>query len=108
VKRKEVLCVVFVLSASHTVPVGYSRRRAYSDPAEKAPRMGFWLGTLVFVILELIGYLAVKASIGARRGRPHELLGQVLLATTVVCCWLMWVIVYLGQMKPLVNPVLST
>ena len=61
--------------------------------------MGFWLGTLFFVVLELVGMFLVKTLIGTRRGRRHELLGQVLVATSVICCWLMWAIVYVGQMK---------
>ncbi len=61
--------------------------------------MGFWLGTVFFVALELLGMFLVKSLIGTRQGRRHELLGQLLVATSVICCWLMWVIVYMGQMK---------
>ena len=61
--------------------------------------MGFWLGTLIFIAFELIGWFFVKTVVGTRRGRRHELLGQVLVAASVVCCWLIWVIVYMGQMK---------
>lgn len=61
--------------------------------------MGFWLGTLIFLALEVAGFFGVKSIVGTRRGRRHELLGQVLVATSVICCWLMWVIVYMGQMK---------
>lgn len=34
-------------------------------------------------------------------------LPQLLVGTAVFCCWMMWAIVYIGQMYPLVNPVLS-
>jgi hypothetical protein len=61
--------------------------------------MGFWLGTVFFVALELLGMFLVKSLIGTRQGRRHELLGQLLVATSVICCWLLWVIVYMGQMK---------
>ncbi|XRB08742.1 ATPase [Pycnococcus provasolii] len=37
----------------------------------------------------------------------EEALVHVLTATAVVCCWLAWVIVYIAQSHPLVNPVLS-
>ncbi len=37
---------------------------------------------------------------------PYRL-PQVLVATAVFCSWMMWTIVYIGQMYPLVSPVLS-
>jgi hypothetical protein len=61
--------------------------------------MGFWLGTVFFAALEVLGMFLVKSLIGTRQGRRHELLGQLLVATSVICCWLLWVIVYMGQMK---------
>ncbi|KAH0941996.1 hypothetical protein HID58_001633 [Brassica napus] len=30
-----------------------------------------------------------------------------LVITATVCCWLMWAIVYIAQMKPLIVPILS-
>ncbi|KAJ0102148.1 hypothetical protein Patl1_04090 [Pistacia atlantica] len=30
-----------------------------------------------------------------------------LVITATVCCWMMWAIVYLAQMKPLIVPILS-
>lgn len=34
-------------------------------------------------------------------------LNVVLVNTAVICCWLMWAIVWLAQWKPLINPVLK-
>ncbi|KAL4427346.1 hypothetical protein ABPG77_003255 [Micractinium sp. CCAP 211/92] len=66
--------------------------------------MGFWLGTLVFLIFEALGFGVVHFS-----GKPRsaKLLNHTLVATTVVCCWLMWGIVYLAQKYPLVRPILQ-
>uniref|UniRef100_A0A803M672 O-fucosyltransferase family protein n=1 Tax=Chenopodium quinoa TaxID=63459 RepID=A0A803M672_CHEQI len=32
---------------------------------------------------------------------------RTLVITATVCCWMMWAIVYLAQMKPLINPILN-
>ncbi|KAF7140768.1 hypothetical protein RHSIM_Rhsim06G0224400 [Rhododendron simsii] len=37
----------------------------------------------------------------------HCLLHVTLVVTATVCCWMMWAIVYLAQMKPLIVPILS-
>jgi len=74
--------------------------RTYSRyPRVRTNTMGFWLGTVFFAALEVLGMFLVKSLIGTRQGRRHELLGQLLVATSVICCWLLWVIVYMGQMK---------
>ena len=43
----------------------------------------------------------------ARWTSGEEALVHVLVLTAVVCMWLAWAIVYLAQVHPLVNPVLS-
>lgn len=76
--------------------------------------MGFWLGTLIFAVLEVVGFLTVEAVLGKqyrqedrRYGKiKNTRLAQTLVATTVICCWLMWTLVYIGQMYPLVSPLL--
>lgn len=80
--------------------------------------MGFWLGTLIFALLELLGFGIVQAS-GARHGNklcvgsgqgpgvfggwrdqkigaltsathdPSPRLKHTLVGTTVACCWMM-------------------
>ncbi|EFN50581.1 hypothetical protein CHLNCDRAFT_135458 [Chlorella variabilis] len=66
--------------------------------------MGFWLGTLIFLIFEALGFGVVQFS-----GKPHstKLLHHTLVGSTVICCWMMWGIVYLSQMYPLVHPILQ-
>ncbi|KAI8104101.1 hypothetical protein M9434_002367 [Picochlorum sp. BPE23] len=78
--------------------------------------MGFWLGSLIFACLEVVGFLGVEGILGKQYRRErldnrfnnkNTLLPQLLVGTAVFCCWMMWAIVYIGQMYPLVNPVLS-
>lgn len=60
----------------------------------------FFLGTLFFALCELCGFAYVKQ-------RGNNTLNQVLVATSVICCWSMWAIIYIAQMHPLVRPVLA-
>eukprot|EP00884_Botryococcus_braunii_P013917 jgi/Botrbrau1/22526/Bobra.114_2s0050.1 len=65
--------------------------------------MGFWQITLLFLLLEV-----VLAGIMWLLGKKSEnQLNQLLVATSVVCCWLMWAIIYIAQLHPLVRPVLQ-
>ncbi|XWS11277.1 hypothetical protein CRYUN_Cryun38cG0070300 [Craigia yunnanensis] len=41
------------------------------------------------------------------RGPSANLFHLTLVITATVCCWMMWAIVYLAQMKPLIVPILS-
>ncbi|PRW39219.1 V-type proton ATPase subunit e1 [Chlorella sorokiniana] len=66
--------------------------------------MGFWLGTVVFLVLEALGFSAVQFS---SRPQSTKLLNHTLVASTIICCWLMWSIVYLAQMHPLIRPILQ-
>lgn len=65
--------------------------------------MGFWLGTLAFAAVEI----ALYGTIAIGTNREKRGLNQLLAATAVVCCWLLWSIVYLGAVYPLVQPVLQ-
>lgn len=62
-----------------------------------------FLGTFLFLIAEAVGFAAVAFS-NAPKGKKQ--LNQVLVATTVVCCWSMWAIIYIAQMHPLVRPII--
>lgn len=104
--------------------------------------MGFWLGTLIFAVIEVVGFFTVEAVLGKQYRQDDRRYGkikntrydmnnvdgqlmlvalgiesrlylsgasrlaQTLVATTVICCWLMWTLVYIGQMYPLVSPLL--
>ncbi|KAF7046042.1 hypothetical protein CFC21_055097 [Triticum aestivum] len=50
---------------------------------------------------------ASSRSSAATRGAFTNIFHLTLVITATVCCWMMWAIVYLAQMKPLINPILS-
>lgn len=59
--------------------------------------------TAGFVGLEAIFFVAVL--ITGRKG--ENALKHVLCITAVVCCWIMWAVVYIAQLHPLVRPQLQ-
>ncbi|RAL41024.1 hypothetical protein DM860_008722 [Cuscuta australis] len=82
--------------------------------------MGIMVTALVFVALGVLASFC--ATICFNRGPSTNLYRSVLarsfsilsiwlhvtlIATATVCCWMMWGIVYLAQMKPLIVPILS-
>nr|GMC74521.1 V-type proton ATPase subunit E1 [Ipomoea batatas] len=67
--------------------------------------MGFLVTTLIFVAVGVIASLCI--TICCNRGASTNLLHLTLVLTATVCCWMMWAIVYLAQMKPLIVPILS-
>ncbi|XP_060975039.1 V-type proton ATPase subunit e1 [Cannabis sativa] len=67
--------------------------------------MGFLITTLIFAVVGVIASLLVR--ICCNRTPSTNLLHLTLVVTAVVCCWMMWAIVYLAQMKPLIVPILS-
>ncbi|XP_057485593.1 V-type proton ATPase subunit e1 [Actinidia eriantha] len=67
--------------------------------------MGFLVTTLIFVVIGVIASLCSR--ICCNRGPSTNLLHLTLIITATVCCWMMWAIVYLAQMKPLIVPILS-
>ncbi|KAF3623173.1 V-type proton ATPase subunit e1 [Capsicum baccatum] len=67
--------------------------------------MGFIVTSLIFVVVGVIA--SFGAGICCNRGPSANLLHLTLIITATVCCWMMWAIVYLAQLKPLIVPILS-
>ncbi|KAG6592066.1 V-type proton ATPase subunit e1-like [Cucurbita pepo subsp. pepo] len=67
--------------------------------------MGFLVTSLIFAV---IGVIACFCSlICCNRGASTNLFHLTLITTATICCWMMWAIVYLAQMKPLIVPILN-
>ncbi|GMP65197.1 hypothetical protein ACSBR1_028934 [Camellia fascicularis] len=67
--------------------------------------MGFSVTSLIFVAIGFIVSLCTR--ICYNKGPSANLFHLTLVITATVCCWMMWAIVYLAQMKPLIVPILS-
>ncbi|CAL5036456.1 unnamed protein product [Urochloa decumbens] len=67
--------------------------------------MGFWVTTLIFLLAGVAASLFTLLC--CNRGPSTNLFHLTLVTTAVICCWMMYAIVYLSQMKPLINPILS-
>ncbi|KAG2609123.1 V-type proton ATPase subunit e1-like [Panicum virgatum] len=67
--------------------------------------MGFWVSTVIFLLAGVVAYLFTLLC--CNRGPSTNLFHLTLVTTAVICCWMMYAIVYLAQMKPLINPILS-
>ncbi|XP_047336284.1 V-type proton ATPase subunit e1-like [Impatiens glandulifera] len=67
--------------------------------------MGFLVTTLIFIVIGIIASLFAR--ICFNKGPSTNLLCLTLIITATVCCWMMWAIVYLAQMKPLIVPILN-
>ncbi|XP_074583274.1 V-type proton ATPase subunit e1-like [Curcuma longa] len=67
--------------------------------------MGFWMTTIVFFLLGLVASASVRLC--CNRGPSTNLFHLTLIITATICCWMMWAIVYLAQLKPLIVPILS-
>ncbi|XP_074583054.1 V-type proton ATPase subunit e1-like [Curcuma longa] len=67
--------------------------------------MGFWMTTVVFFLVGLVASFSVRVC--CNRGPSTNLFHLTLIITATVCCWMMWAIVYLAQLKPLIVPILS-
>ncbi|KAL6199431.1 hypothetical protein ACLB2K_029215 [Fragaria x ananassa] len=67
--------------------------------------MGFFVTSLIFVVVGIIASLCTR--ICCNRGPSTNLFHLTLVITATVCCWMMWAIVYIAQMKPLIVPILS-
>ncbi len=62
--------------------------------------MGFWLGTLVFFLIQVVITLGINwFGTPGNKGLPH-----IMAFTAVFQCWLMWGIVFLAQLNPLIMP----
>ncbi|XP_020592429.1 V-type proton ATPase subunit e1 isoform X2 [Phalaenopsis equestris] len=67
--------------------------------------MGFLVTSLIFLIAGVVASLSVRICLN--RGPSTNLLHLTLILTATTCCWMMWAIVYVAQMKPLIVPILS-
>ncbi|KAJ7556491.1 hypothetical protein O6H91_05G085800 [Diphasiastrum complanatum] len=67
--------------------------------------MGFFVTTLLFFAVGFVASVALPFLYN--KGPSENLLHVTLVITAVVCCWLLWAIVYLAQLKPLINPILK-
>ncbi|KAI3410748.1 uncharacterized protein J3R85_018520 [Psidium guajava] len=67
--------------------------------------MGFMVTTLIFIVIGIIASFCTR--ICCNRGPSTNLFYLTLIITATVCCWMMWAIVYLAQMKPLIVPILN-
>ncbi|KAK1276335.1 hypothetical protein QJS04_geneDACA005689 [Acorus gramineus] len=67
--------------------------------------MGFWVTTLIFILIGVVASLSARLCFN--RGPSTNLFHLTLIITATVCCWMMWAIVYLAQMKPLIVPILN-
>ncbi|XP_027333092.1 V-type proton ATPase subunit e2-like [Abrus precatorius] len=67
--------------------------------------MEFLVATLIFVSIGIVASLLTR--ICYNKGPSANLFHLTLVLTATVCCWMMWAIVYLAQMKPLIVPILS-
>ncbi|XP_004500119.1 V-type proton ATPase subunit e1 [Cicer arietinum] len=67
--------------------------------------MGFLITSLIFLVVGIIACLCTR--ICCNRGPSTNLFHLTLVITATICCWMMWAIVYLAQMKPLIVPILS-
>ncbi|KAM0909229.1 hypothetical protein ACQ4PT_014945 [Festuca glaucescens] len=67
--------------------------------------MGFLVTSGIFLLAGIVGCLF--SLLCCNRGPSTNLFHLTLVSTATVCCWMMWAIVYLAQMKPLINPILS-
>ncbi|KAF8017427.1 hypothetical protein BT93_H2563 [Corymbia citriodora subsp. variegata] len=67
--------------------------------------MGFVVTSLVFTVIGILASLCTR--VFCNSGPSTNLFLITLVITATVCCWMMWAIVYLAQMKPLIVPILS-
>ncbi|CAN6914755.1 unnamed protein product, partial [Brassica oleracea] len=67
--------------------------------------MAFLVTSLIFAVVGIIASIFTR--ICFNQGPSTNLLHFTLVITATVCCWMMWAIVYIAQMKPLIVPILS-
>ncbi|TVU12896.1 hypothetical protein EJB05_46562 [Eragrostis curvula] len=67
--------------------------------------MGFAVTSLIFLLAGFVSCLFTLLC--CNRGPSTNLFHLTLVVTAVICAWMMYAIVYLAQMKPLINPILS-
>ncbi|XP_064998233.1 V-type proton ATPase subunit e1-like [Musa acuminata AAA Group] len=67
--------------------------------------MGFLMTTIIFFVAGVVASVLIRLC--CNRGPSTNLFHLTLVITATVCCWMMWAIVYLAQLKPLIVPILS-
>lgn len=68
--------------------------------------MTLFTGTAFFVVLE-VAFVAGIAVTGKGNTKENQAFKYTLYSTAVICCWLMWALMYMAQMHPLVRPILQ-
>ncbi|KAL0037291.1 hypothetical protein WJX79_011090 [Trebouxia sp. C0005] len=63
---------------------------------------GLLAGSAFFIALEILFWFGIQFFCKGGKGLTHTL-----YATAVVCCWMLWAIVYMAQMHPLITPQLQ-
>ncbi|BBN12554.1 V-type H+-transporting ATPase subunit e [Marchantia polymorpha subsp. ruderalis] len=66
---------------------------------------GFLLTSVYFLFASLVGTLSVK--LWYDKGSAANKLHMLLVNTAVICCYLIWAIVWMAQWHPLVVPILK-
>ncbi|KAL1521460.1 hypothetical protein AB1Y20_021122 [Prymnesium parvum] len=61
-------------------------------------------GTLVYGALGVVAQVCSRFSKAAMSDKG---LTTLLIWLTVACCWLMWVITYMMQLNPLIQPIVA-
>ncbi|KAF1891407.1 hypothetical protein Lal_00017040 [Lupinus albus] len=87
------------------VAITMGQEFVYSDQDPVIIDMGFLITTLIFVVVGIIVCLCTR--ICCNRGPSANLFHLTLVITATICCWMMWAIVYMAQMKPLIVPILN-
>ncbi|CAA7025341.1 unnamed protein product [Microthlaspi erraticum] len=90
----------------HEVPIQKtSRTRSFIPIWIRNQTMAFLATSLIFAVVGIIASICTR--ICFNKGPSTNLLHLTLVITATVCCWMMWAIVYIAQMKPLIVPILS-
>ncbi|PTQ47217.1 hypothetical protein MARPO_0008s0011 [Marchantia polymorpha] len=66
---------------------------------------GFFLTTLYFIFASLVGTFGIKWLYDKAPSFTKLLI--LLVNTAIICCYLIWVIVWMAQWNPLVVPILK-
>ena len=64
--------------------------------------MGFWLGTLLFFLIEVV--VALSINLFSRNPKNGNGLNHLLAGTAIVQAWSLWAIFWVAQLHPLIQP----